>query len=325
MLRPLHTLFDPADHPDLLVGLGQPDDAAVYRLDDSRALIMTTDFFTPIVDDAYQYGAIAAANALSDIYAMGGQPLIALNIAALPPDLPLELSKAMLLGMAEKVREANAVIAGGHTIQDKEPKIGLAVVGMAHPDRVLTKSNAKPGDLLVLTKPIGTGCITTAAKNDKAAPEHVAEAVGWMITLNRHGAEAAAAAGARTTTDITGFGLIGHATEIAQASDVTLHLRAAQVPLLASAMIYAEQWTFPGGSSANRLAYEAGVRFEGALSDERQMLLFDAQTSGGLLIALDPAQQDAFAAAMDAHDAPWWPVGHVAPREGDTAIVVTGD
>jgi selenide,water dikinase len=324
VLRPLHSLFDPADYPDLLVGLGQPDDAAVYRLDDARALIVTTDFFTPIVDDAYQYGAIAAANALSDIYAMGGQPLLALNIAALPPDLPLELSKAMLLGMAEKVREAGAVIAGGHTIQDQEPKIGLAVVGLAHPDRVLTKADARPGDLLVLTKPIGTGCITTAAKNDQAAAEHVAEAVGWMTTLNRHGAEAASEVGARTATDITGFGLIGHATEIAQASGVTLHITAAQVPLLGSAMTYAQQWTFPGGSSANRLAYEDGVRVDGMLSDELHMLLFDAQTSGGLLIALPPAQQDAFAAAMESRGAPWWTVGRVGPREGDTAIVVSG-
>ncbi len=324
MLRPLQDLFDPADHPDLLVGLGMPDDAAVYRLDDERALIVTTDFFTPIVDDAYQYGAIAAANALSDIYAMGGKPLLALNIAALPPDLPLDLSRAMLLGMAEMVREAGAVIAGGHTIQDKEPKIGLAAIGLAHPDHLLTKSGARPGDRLILTKPIGTGCITTAAKNDKAEPEHVAEAVTWMQTLNRHGAEVASALGVRAATDVTGFGLLGHATEIAQTSAVTLHIQAAQVPLLNGAMTCAVQWTFPGGTAANRLAYEGGVRFVGDVSEELQMLLFDAQTSGGLLIALPADRQAAFAAEMETRGAAWWLIGEVAPREGDTAIVVSG-
>ncbi len=299
-----------------------PDDAAVYRLDDERALIMTTDFFTPIVDDAYQYGAIAAANALSDIYAMGGTPLIALNIAALPPNLPPDLSAAMMLGMAEKVREANAVIAGGHTIQDKEPKIGLAVVGLAHPDRLLTKADARPGDLLILTKPIGTGCITTAAKNDKAAPADMQDAIRWMVTLNRRAAEAAVAAGSRTATDITGFGLMGHASEIAVSSGVTLHLSAERVPLLDSAMTYAQMWTFPGGSSANRLAYQDAVRFDTALPEEHLMLLFDAQTSGGLLIALSPDQRTAFAAEMQAHDAPWWEIGTVSAREGDTNIVI---
>lgn len=322
MLRPLKDLFDPAQHPDLLVGLGMPDDAAVYRLDDERALIMTTDFFTPIVDDAYQYGAIAAANALSDIYAMGGKPLLALNIVALPPDLPLDISKAMLLGMAEKVVEAQAVIAGGHTIQDKEPKIGLAVAGLAHPDRLLTKSGARPGDALILTKPIGTGCITTAAKNDKATPGDVNEAIEWMMTLNRHGSEAAVVCRARTATDITGFGLIGHATEIAEASGVTLYVEAQAIPLLSSAMTYASMWTFPGGSSANRLAYEHGVRFEGNLSEELRMLLFDAQTSGGLLIALPPGQQAAFAAEMQVRGSSWWAIGQVAKRDGDTNIVI---
>ncbi len=173
MLRPLQDLFDPAAHPDLLVGLGSLDDAAVYRLDDERALILTTDFFTPIVDDPYQYGSIAAANALSDVYAMGGRPLLALNIAAFPPDLPPSILSNVMRGAAEKVREAGAVIAGGHTIQDKEPKVGLAVAGLGHPDRLFTKGGAQPGDILVLTKPLGTGCITTAAKDDKADPVHV--------------------------------------------------------------------------------------------------------------------------------------------------------
>jgi selenide,water dikinase len=303
------------------VGLGEPDDAAVYRLDESRALIATTDFFTPIVDDPYQYGAIAAANALSDVYAMGGRPLLALNIAALPPNLPPAMSAQILLGMAEKVREAGAVIAGGHTIQDKEPKVGLAVIGLAGLDHLLTKGGARPGDLLVLTKPLGTGCITTAAKNDRAQAEDVAEAVRWMTRLNRDGAEAALAVGARASTDITGFGLLGHATEMAEASGVTLVIQVGRVPLMAGAERYAEQWIFPGGSSANREAYQSGVRVEGDVPEERLMLLYDAQTSGGLLIALPADQRNRFAAEMAARQAPWWEIGQVVER-GDTPIVL---
>ena len=259
-------MFDPADHPDLLVGLGAPDDAAVYRLDGDRALIVTTDFFTPIVDDAYQYGAIAAANALSDVYAMGGRPLLALNIAALPPDLPLDMIADIMRGMAEKVREAGAVVAGGHTIQDKEPKVGLAVVGLCHPDDLLTKGGARPGDVLALTKPLGTGCITTAAKNDKAQAAHVEEAVGWMMRLNREAAEAAQAAGSHAATDVTGFGLLGHAAEMAEASAVTLHFSVEQMPFMAGARVYADQWIFPGGSTNNKQAFEGGVRFEAGVT-----------------------------------------------------------
>lgn len=322
MLRPIQSVFNPADHPDLLVGLGEPDDAAVYRLDDSRALIITTDFFTPIVDDPYQYGAIAAANALSDVYAMGGTPLVALNIAALPPDLPPDMIGQIMRGLAEKVRESGAVIAGGHTIQDKEPKVGLAVIGLGHPDHLLTKAGARPGDRLILTKPLGTGCITTAAKRDQASPEHVIEAVEWMVRLNRAGAEAALAVGARAATDVTGFGFLGHATEMAEASQVTLHVEMGRVPLMSGATVYAGQWIFPGGSISNKQAYEHGVRFADGIPQERQMLLFDAQTSGGLLIAVPADRFDAFAAAMDARRSPWWTVGSVHERE-DVAILVT--
>jgi selenide,water dikinase len=322
VLRPIQSVFNPADHPDLLVGLGEPDDAAVYRLDDSRALIITTDFFTPLVDDPYQYGAIAAANALSDVYAMGGTPLVALNIAALPPDLPPEMITQIMRGLAEKVREAGAVIAGGHTIQDKEPKVGLAVIGLGHPDHLLTKAGARPGDRLILTKPLGTGCITTATKRDQASPEHVAEAVEWMTRLNRAGAEAALAVGVRAATDVTGFGFLGHATEMAEASQVTLRVEMGRVPLMPGAKVYADQWIFPGGSSSNKMAYERGVRFADGISQEMQMLLFDAQTSGGLLIAIPADRLDAFAVEMDAQRAPWWAVGTVHERE-DVNIRVT--
>jgi selenide,water dikinase len=321
VLRPLQDLFRPADHPDLLVGLGAPDDAAVYRLDDARALIVTTDFFTPIVDDPYQYGAIAAANALSDVYAMGGRPLLALNIAALPPDLPPEIITQIMVGLAEKVREAGAVIAGGHTIQDKEPKVGLAVIGLAAPDRLLTKGGVRPGDRLILTKPLGTGCITTAAKSDQARPDDLADAVAWMMRLNRDAAEVALEVGARAATDITGFGLLGHATELAEASGVTLYLDAAQIPLLPGAEQYATARIFPGGSVANRRAYKRGVRVAGDLPEHRLMLLFDAQTSGGLLIALPPERSEAFATQMAARQVPWWDVGQAGPRE-DVPLVV---
>ncbi len=317
-------MFSAEDHPDLLVGLGSLDDAAVYRLNDEQALVATTDFFTPIVDDPYDYGAIAAANALSDVYAMGGRPLLALNIAAFPPDLPPEILTEVMRGAAEKVREAGAVIAGGHTIQDKEPKVGLAVIGLAAPGALFTKGGARSGDRLVLTKPLGTGCITTAAKNDKADPAHVAAAVRWMATLNRAAAEAATAAGARGATDITGFGFIGHATEMADGADVTLAIDAASVPLIEGAAVYADAWTFPGGSSNNRKAYEPGVRFDEGIREEMRMLLFDAQTSGGLLIALPPDAVDTFAVAMDSQGAPWWPVGEVLPREAGVSIVVRG-
>jgi selenide,water dikinase len=322
VLRPLENLFDPADHPELLVGLGAPDDAAVYRLDDERALIVTTDFFTPIVDDAYEYGAIAAANALSDVYAMGGRPLLALNIAAFPANLPPSLLGEVLRGAAEKVREAGAVVAGGHTIQDEEPKVGLAVVGLAHPDQLLTKAGARPGDALILTKPLGTGTITTAAKNDKAEAAHLAEAVGWMSRLNRAASEAALAAGARAATDITGFGFLGHASEVSEASQVTLRVSFDAVPFIGGVEKYAEAWIFPGGSAANKQAFEKHVRFEEGIGDGEQMLLFDAQTSGGLLVCVPPGHLEAFSAVMASSGAPWWQIGEVLPR-GEQGILVT--
>lgn len=295
----------------------------MYRLDDQHALVVTTDFFTPIVDDAYSYGAIAAANALSDVYAMGARPILALNIAALPPQLPLDLSSRILVGLAEKVREAGAVIAGGHTIQDQEPKVGLAVVGLAHPDRLLTKAGARPGDMLVLTKPLGSGCITTAAKNDRAQAEDVAGAIDWMARLNRDAAEAAAQAGAQGVTDITGFGFLGHASELAHASGVTLRVSFDQVPFLPGARRYAEQWIFPGGSAANAEAFGGGAIFSPAVTEAERMLLFDAQTSGGLLVALPPGALDTFERAMQARDATWWVVGEVIPHEPDAAVIVT--
>src|SRR5512143_1553646 len=247
VLRPVRDVFRPADYPDLLVGLSSPDDAAVWRLDDSRALVVTTDFFTPIVDDAYDYGYIAAANSLSDIYAMGGTPFLALNIAALPEDLPTEIASEILRGGAEKAREAGAVIAGGHTIKDREPKYGLVALGFVEPDRMMSKAKLKPGDRLALTKPLGFGLVTTALKREQAAPEDVQEAVRWMNQRNQMARRLALDFGVRSGTDITGFGLIGHAWEMAQASGVRLEIDYQALPFLESAGKYASLGAFAGG------------------------------------------------------------------------------
>jgi selenide,water dikinase len=224
-------------------------------------------------------------------------------------------------GAAEKVREAGAVIAGGHTIRDQEPKVGLVVVGLSRPDGFLTKADAQPGDVLILSKPLGTGSITTAAKNDKAQAEHLEEAVRWMSRLNRAAADAATAAGAHAATDVTGFGLMGHGTEMADMSDVTLEIHFDAVPLLPGVRQYAKDWIFPGGSIDNMRTYEGGVRFAEGFKDEEKVILFDAQTSGGLLISLPPENLLAFKAAMEAADAPFWEIGVVRPRE-DMSIAI---
>jgi selenide,water dikinase len=297
----------------LLVGLDSADDAAVWKLDSQRALVLTTDFFTPVVDDPYDYGAIAAANSLSDVYAMGGQPFMALNIAALPPNLPVELLAEILRGGAEKALEAGVVVAGGHTVQDKEPKFGLVVVGFVHPDHILTKDNLRVGDRLVLTKPLGTGVTTTALKREKAQPEDVAEAVAWMKRLNRGGAQLAVEFELRAATDITGFSLLGHSWEMAQSSGVGLRFDYARLPFLAGARQYAEGWNFPGGASDNAQYYQAHVDFNSHLDEAARMLLFDPQTSGGLLLAVPPGQLPDFLARAAEIAQPAWEVGEVIP------------
>jgi selenide, water dikinase len=279
-------------------------------------LIVTTDFFTPVVDDAYDYGSIAAANALSDVYAMGGQPFLALNIAALPPDLPIEITQAILLGGVEKVREAGAVLAGGHTIQDQEPKFGLVVLGFVDPQHMLTKSGVRPGDNLVLTKPLGFGTLTTALKRGLAQPEDVAEAVNWMKRLNRDAALLAYEFHLHGGTDVTGFSLLGHASEIAEASGVGLRLRMSDIPFLGCARKYGEEWIFPGGTSDNRLYFGKAVNFQSGIDEVAQMLLFDAQTSGGLLLAVPPGQLSAFLKRASALNQPAWVVGEVLAGHG---------
>jgi selenide,water dikinase len=291
--------------------LGEPDDAAVWRVDEDRALVVTTDFFTPVVDDPYDYGAIAAANSLSDIYAMGGNPFLALNVAALPPDLPVEILAEILRGGAEQARKAGVVIAGGHTIQDKEPKYGLIVVGFADQKRMLTKSGARPGDHLVITKPLGFGTTTTAIKRDLADPADIVEVVDWMKRLNKTAAELAVNNNLHGGTDITGFSLLGHAWEMAEASGVGLRFYFERIPFTRGAKRYAQEWIFPGGSSDNRLYFGEHVHFPAQFDEAWQMLLFDAQTSGGLLLAVPPDKLDAFLQQAADLDQPVWVIGDV--------------
>lgn len=302
------------------MGLDSPDDAAVWQVDDRRSLVLTTDFFTPVVDDPYDYGAIAAANSLSDVYAMGGTPFLALNIAALPPDLPVEISSEIIRGGAEKAREAGVVIAGGHTIQDKEPKYGLVVLGWVEKEHLLTKSGAQAGDLLVLTKPLGFGVTTTALKREIAAPEDVAEVVDWMKRLNHQAAQLAREFHLRAATDITGFSLLGHGLEMTKSSGCGFRLRFERIPFVSCARKYAEKWTFPGGAADNRLYFNEWVRFSSALDEVSQMLLFDPQTSGGLLMAVPPDKIDALVERARALNQPVWVIGEVVEGSGIEVI-----
>jgi selenide,water dikinase len=320
LIGPLKEIFDPLDSPELLVGLGQPDDAAVWRLDDRRALVVTTDFFTPVVDDPYDFGAIAAANAISDVYAMGGKPFLALNVAMLPNDLPAEIGQAILRGGADKAKEAGVVVAGGHTIQDKEPKYGLIVLGMLEMGRMISKQGAQAGDRLFLSKPLGFGVTNTAVKRELASAEEEAEVVRWMATLNKGASELALEFGLRGGTDVTGFGLLGHAWEMANGAGVQLEIEFGRVPLTGAARKFGEAFTFPGGSLDNRKYYGPHVNFEGDIAEWEQMLLFDAQTSGGLLLAVPEEKAAEFEARAEALGQPVWEIGRV--EEGGAGITV---
>jgi selenide,water dikinase len=319
-----------AKHPNLLVGLEVADDAAVWQLDAERAIVQTVDFFTPIVDDPYTYGAIAAANALSDVYAMGGEPFLALAIAGFPADLSKDILAEIFRGGAEKAAEAGVVVAGGHTVIDAEPKYGLCVTGTVRPDRVLTKGGARAGDVLFLTKPIGTGVITTALKKDRAGAAHVDAAVAWMLRLNRGAARVLGgldAAAVRGCTDVTGFGLLGHAYEMAAASAACLEIEAARVPLMDGALEYAAADLLPGGADRNQtyleLADDSGeprVHVAPAAARERVPLLFDPQTSGGLLFAAPQAAAEHVEAAFASAQEPLWRIGRVVAGRGVSVV-----
>ena len=299
-----------------MVGLDSADDAAVWKLDERQSLVITTDFFTPVVDDPYDYGAIAAANSLSDVYAMGAKPFLALNISAFPSNLPNEITQAIVRGAAEKCREAGVVIAGGHTITDNEPKFGLVAIGIAESDRILTKGGAKPGDHLFLSKPLGFGVTTTAMKRGLTSSEDVVEVTGWMKRLNRETGQLAVDCGLKSATDITGFGLLGHASEIAQASGVGLDFEYDQIPFIDACHKFARAFTFPGGASDNKLYFEWQVSFDLALNDAEQMLLFDPQTSGGLLMCVPEDKVGNFQKLANERGILVWEIGVVSPEPG---------
>lgn len=316
VLRPLAAI----GHPNLLVGLQTSDDAAVFKLRDDLALIQTVDFFPPVVDDPYTYGAIAAANAMSDVYAMGGEVTLGLNIAAWPEDLPAEMLGRIFAGGAAKMAEVGAVIAGGHTVTDPEPKYGVCVTGTIHPDRILTKAGAQVGDRIYLTKPIGTGIVLTALKREAVAEEHLNEAVASMLKLNRQASQLAQEVGVNACTDVTGFSLVGHAAEMAEKSGVCLRISVEAIPFLSGAHEYAELGFVPGGVGRNRSHFASlgahGVRLHTGLRQSLNDLLHDPQTSGGLLLSLPASRAAALEAAFSREKVALWPIGDVTAGSG---------
>lgn len=281
------------------MGLDVADDAAVYQLNERQAIISTTDFFPPVVDDPYDFGAIAAANALSDVYAMGGEVLFAINLVAFPDNLDRAILSEILRGGAEKVQEAGAVVVGGHSVSDKEPKYGLAVTGIIAPELVKRKGGARVGDQLVLTKPLGVGVITTALKREEADPADVAIAVESMKKLNRAAAQGARTHDAHAVTDITGFGLLGHSWEMAKAGGVRFEFEAAGLPFLPGALAYGRAGAFPGGMLRNQEFFAEHVAFGEGVSDLMQYMLWTPETSGGLLIAIGSDQTDEFLSEIE--------------------------
>lgn len=295
----MRSLPKQAANPNLLVGLDTSDDAGVYQLTDELALVQTLDFFTPIVDDPYDFGQVAAANALSDIYAMGGKPLTALNIVAFPISvLDKEVLADILRGAGDKLKEAGATLVGGHSIDDKEPKFGLAVTGLVHPDKVRANSGAVPGDRLILTKPIGVGISTTAIKNNLLSEEEITRVTKVMTTLNKTAAEIMEPFDVHACTDVTGFGLLGHASEMAKGSNAGIQIYQKQVPLLNRVRELAEKGAIPGGTKNNFAHLEGSVTFSETMDQIDQYILCDAVTSGGLLISVSGDQAEELLESM---------------------------
>jgi selenide,water dikinase len=308
VLRPLL----PVQDPRVLVDAASGDDAAVYRLTPARALVVTVDFFSPVVDDPRDFGRIAAANALSDVYAMGARPLFGLNLFAFPRQhLGEGLAEEILLGGADKAREAGIPVLGGHSVDDPEPKYGMVAVGEAHPDRLVTNAAGRPGDVLILTKPLGTGVITTALKADAAPPSVLARAVEIMATLNRKASEVMVKAGVRAATDVTGFGLLGHLRSLARASGVSAQVEADRVPLLEGARELAAAGHVPAGSKRNSRDLDQDLELHARIDPVTRTLLCDAQTSGGLLMAVPPSQVAAVEKALRAAAPVTARIGHL--------------
>src|SRR6266852_26097 len=312
VLRPLTIQAVPAE---LLVGINAADDAAVFQVNAQQAVISTADFFPPVVDDPYAFGAIAAANALSDVYAMGGQVLMAINLVAWPDDLDYAILSEILQGGADIVAQAGGVIAGGHTVTDKEPKYGLAVTGMVHPEHILRKGGAQPGDLLILSKPLGTGLITTAHKRDQVEVSDLDTAIASMMQLNRKASSALNRPGVHAVTDITGFGLIGHAWEMASQSLTGMHIQYEGLPLLPNVHHYAETGCIPGGSNRNKNYLTTRVNIASSISEHEQAILWDPQTSGGLLAAIEPALWPGL--VQQNPDIQFWQIGEVTAQVHD--------
>ncbi len=318
MLRQL-----PKFHSDqLIVGLETSDDAAVYKLNDQQAMIQTLDFFTPIVDDPYMFGQIAAANALSDVYAMGGVPTVAMNIVGFPSCEDMDILTKILQGGADKVIEAGALLVGGHTIDDKEPKYGLSVSGLVHPDKVLANSGAKAGDVLVLTKAIGSGILNTAIQADLIEDDQLEEVTKTMAMLNKYAAEGMMQCQVNGCTDITGFGLIGHTIEVAEASKVTIEINASAVPVMAGALDHASMGLVPAGAYRNKKYFTDRVDINGDIDETMVDVLYDPQTSGGLLISLPEDQAEKLIQIYeDSLEVPFAIVGKVTAK-GDKALIV---
>lgn len=306
----LRGLILPED-PALLVGIHTRDDAGVYKLSEDLALIQTLDFFTPMVDDPYIFGQVAATNAINDIYAMGGQPLLAMNVVCFPQCEDMAILGKILAGGLSKIKEAGALLVGGHTVDDNEPKYGLSVSGLVHPEHIISNSGARPGDSLYLSKPIGNGVIATAVKAEMAAPIHQDEAVKWMTMLNKAGAEAMQAAGIKSATDVTGFGLLGHLYEMASASDVQVEIYAEKVPLLAGVMEYSSYGLIPGGAYTNREYLQDKVVYEQELDDNLRDVLFCPETAGGLLMAVPEDQEEKLLSHMAAQNCEAYRIGRV--------------
>ena len=311
VLRPLADMFDPARYPNLLRGIDCPDDALVWKIDEERALVHTADFFPPVVDDPYAFGAIAAANALSDVYAMGATPLFAINLVGFPDDMDPAILSEILRGGGEKVKEAGAVVAGGHSTSDKEPKYGLAVTGLVHPDRILAKGGARVGDVLLLTKPLGAGILTTAGKKGKSTDADLDAAIASMSRLSANAARLFREAHphVHALTDITGFSLIGHAHEMAHLSKLALRFALDELPLLPGTERYAREGLLTGGGKRNAGYYGTFVTLSRPTDKWQTDVLYDPQTSGPLLAAVDTSHAPALVAAFRAAGEPGWVVG----------------
>lgn len=306
---------------NLIVGIETSDDAAVYKINDETAIIQTLDFFTPVVDDPYVFGQIAAANSLSDVYAMGGDPKLAMNIICFPKDLSLDTIQEILRGGYDKVKEAGAIIVGGHSVEDNEPKYGLTVTGFIHPDKVMTNCNAKIGDVLVLTKPLGIGILNTALKAQLLDDDVYQKTIDTMLTLNKVAKDAMMKVGAHSCTDITGFGLLGHCLEMAEGSDVTLKIQSNSIPVIDEALSFAKMGIIPGGAYNNRCFIGDKVFINKNVPQELSDCLFDPQTSGGLLISIAKDKVDMLLKALENNPTAYAVIGEVTEKDKYSIIV----